>query len=44
MIKDIGYTMAVGCCFMMVMTLFPMRVILDLGIVRGTALDAAKEG
>jgi hypothetical protein len=36
-----GYTMAVGCCLKMVMPLFPMHVILELAIVRGTAL---KEG
>jgi hypothetical protein len=39
-----GYTMAVDCCLKMAMPLFSMRVVLELVIVRGTALDAAKEG
>jgi hypothetical protein len=39
-----GYTMAVGCYLKMVMSLFPTRVLLELVIVRVTALDASKEG
>jgi hypothetical protein len=39
-----GYTMAIGCCAKVEMPLFPTHVILELAIVRGVALDAAKEG
>ena len=43
-IKDMGDSMAVGCCLEMTMPLFPTSVILELGVVRGTALDAADKG